>query len=89
MRKRHNYSRRGSEAESALAHVGRTLNDELDTARVRERRKEIEREEERKKDRKGVRKREPWREKKEKGKDCNLMNAYSFLSRLFHPRRNK
>lgn len=32
LRKRHNYGRRGSEA-SALAHVGRALNDELDTVR--------------------------------------------------------
>lgn len=49
---------------SALAHVGRTLNDELDTARVREKK----RDRERKKERKGVHEREPQREKKEKGR---------------------
>ena len=35
LRKRHNYGRRGSEP-SALAHVGRALNDELDTVRRQE-----------------------------------------------------
>lgn len=50
---------------SALAHVGRTLNDELDTARVREKR---ERKRERQRERKGVHEREPRREKKEKGR---------------------
>lgn len=47
------------EAEpSALAHVGRTLNDELDTACVREREK---------KQRKGVCEREPRKKGKRKG----------------------
>lgn len=34
LRKRHNYGRRGSEP-SALAHIGRALNDELDTVYAR------------------------------------------------------
>jgi len=55
---------------SALAHVGRTLNDELDTARVRERkrgRRERERERERE-ERKDVHEQKPRTEKKEKGR---------------------
>lgn len=65
---------------SALAHVGRTLNDELDTARVRE--KEEEEGCARARAAEG-------KERERKTWACSLTNAYPFLSRLFHPRRNK
>lgn len=56
LRKRHNYGRRGSEP-SALAHIGRALNDELDTVYARAPLREAcpQQRRERKKERKNIR----------------------------------